>query len=644
MGQKRRLFFSVWLALILAMGVSTAMAGVVPGLLYDKASGEGSVRVIVQFRLTTLPEGQLESADAVASQRQDIAALRFSVLAELAGTSHRTTRAFETIPFVALEVAPDALSALEASPNVVAVEEDRLAGPSLSESVPLIQAPQAWAAGFDGTGIAVAILDTGVDKTHPFLSGKVFEEACYSSNGNCPNGLTAQTGSGAGVPCNYASGACRHGTHVAGIAAGAGAGAGVSFSGVAKGAQLMAVQVFSRFTGTNCIGGEDPCALSFTSDLIAGLERVFALRNQRTIASVNMSLGGGQFTSSSSCDSANAAQKAAIDNLRSVGIATVIASGNDGFTDGLSAPGCISTAVSVGSTTKADAISSFSNSASFLSLLAPGSSINSSVPGGGFAIFSGTSMATPHVAGAWAILKQKKPTATVDEALTALRSTGLPITDSRNGVITPRIQVFSALQSLGGGGAAAAITSPTPGSTLPGSTATFAWTAGSGALQYWLYIGTSPGGQELYSQSQGLNRSTTLSGFPTDGRTLYVRLWTESGTSGNWLFRDYIYTAASGGGGGAAAAITSPTPGSTLPGSTATFAWTAGSGALQYWLYVGSVQGGTDLYSQSQGLNRSLTLTGLPTDGLAIWVRLWTEIGTSGNWFFNDYMYTAALR
>ena len=439
---RRQMTRSVATVVLVVLGLApAAFAQVqVPPEVAQQAQINGSARVIVQLDLPVQPEGQLAQG-AVAFQRQAIAAAQAQLLAGLTGT-YQVLRQFETIPFVVLQAAPDALTALASSLPVVAIQEDRLEAASLSQSVPIVEGPGAWAAGYDGTGWTIAVLDTGVASGHPFLSGKVVSEACYSVNSNCPNGATTQLGPGAGAPCTYAASGCRHGTHVAGIAAGR----STTFSGVARGATVIAIQVFSRFTGANCVNaGEDPCALTALSDQIAALERVLTLRSSLNIAAVNMSLGGGRYTSQAACDADNAARKLAIDNLRSVGIAAVISSGNSGFTDALGAPGCISSAVSVGSTTKSDVVSSFSNSATFLALLAPGSAITSSVPGNGFAAFDGTSMAAPHVAGAWAIIKQRAPSASVTSVLSALRTRGLPVTDFRNGITVPRIRILQAL-------------------------------------------------------------------------------------------------------------------------------------------------------------------------------------------------------
>ncbi len=270
--------------------------------LLRTAEREGSVRVIVRLRTDFAPEGRLDRSEVV-DQRDEIRDARAGLQEDLGGTGYRVAREFETVPFVALEASPRALKAIRRSPLAGDVVGDRLNevyedkpvsgdldSNNLAESSPLIQAPTMWTNGFTGSGQTVAVLDTGVDSSHPFLGDRVAEEACYSANSNCPNGSTAQTGPGSGVNCTYAASGCRHGTHVAGIAAGQGS----SFSGVAKGADVMAVQVFSRFTGSTCGGGEDPCTLSHASDQIAGLERVYNLRSTRNFSSVNMSLGGGQ--------------------------------------------------------------------------------------------------------------------------------------------------------------------------------------------------------------------------------------------------------------------------------------------------------------------------------------------------------------
>ncbi len=423
--------------------------------LLAKAQAEGSVRVIVGLRASFQPEGLLENQAVVQTQRLSIAQMQDSLLSRMTAFNVTGVKQFRTIPFLGMEVDAAGLQFLQSSSEVASIQEDSLQAPSLAESVSLIGAPAAWAAGYSGTGQTVAILDTGVDKNHPFLSGKVVAEACYSTTGSigvisttstCPGGVARSTEAGSGVNCGAPG--CEHGTHVAGIAAGRSA----TTAGVARDANIIAIQVFSRITG--CTSGG--CVTAYVSDVILGLERVQALRSSHNIAAVNLSLGSGKFTSN--CDASQAAYKTAIDNLRSVGIATIVASGNDRYTGALSRPACISTAISVGSTgdgsssagstATVDVVSSFSNGSSFLHLLAPGQWIRSSIPGGGFADFPGTSMAAPHVVGALALLRSKAPNASVEQMLMALQSTGAPITDARNGITKPRIRVDAAATAL----------------------------------------------------------------------------------------------------------------------------------------------------------------------------------------------------
>jgi hypothetical protein len=222
--------------------------------------------------------------------------------------------------------------------------------------------------------------------------------------------------------------------------------------GVARGAGLISIQVFTRFNSSGSCGGQAPCTLSYPSDQIRAMERVLVLSETYDVASVNLSLGGGRYYDEASCDAAQPSRKAAIDNLRGAGIVVAAASGNNGYRDSMNAPACISSAVAVGATTDTDLVSGFSNIAGFVDLLAPGSSITSSVPGDGTATWSGTSMATPHVAGAWAVMQQFSPGGSVDAFLAVLRNSSEIVNDLRSGGTVTDMRRFNldlALDVLG---------------------------------------------------------------------------------------------------------------------------------------------------------------------------------------------------
>jgi subtilisin len=421
--------------------------------LIDSAQQTGGVRVIVGLKMPFRPEGKLNFADKL-KQRQAIEQKQESFFTHHQSKRLEKLKQFKTIPFVAFETDAPALEQLKSDPQIISIEEDELSPPMLAESTMQVGATKAWESGFSGAGQTIAIIDTGVDKNHPFLSGKVVSEGCYSSNYQnatslCPNGVTESTEPDSALNCPTTLNGCAHGTHVAGIAAGR----GPNMSGVAKDANLIAFQVFSKVNDAeDCGSTPAPCILTYVSDQIKALERVLALSNSMRIAAVNMSLGGGQYAAS--CDATQVARKAAIDNLRSAGIATIAASGNSSYSSAMGAPACISSTVSVGAVedgspgTTFDFVPNFSNASANLSLLAPGRWITSSVPNGGFSNYSGTSMATPHVAGAFAVLKQRAPDASVTKILTALTTSGLYVTDVRNNLAKPRIRIAEALRAL----------------------------------------------------------------------------------------------------------------------------------------------------------------------------------------------------
>jgi len=452
--KKKWFSYAIIVVLIFFPGVGPAQQASrprIPPAIRQKMQEKGVARVTVGLNIPWRAE-KLNPSDE-ARQRSDILAAQNSLLSELKGTNYKVIGQSKSTPFMDLEVDSAALSILEKSPlvktlsNEANIEFKRF----LYQSVPLIGGAAAFLAGYDGSGQTIVIIGTGIDADHPMLDGKVVAEACYQSNFACPNGQHAQFGTGAATTCIEFDD-CDHETHVAGIAAGlevTDPGTERTFSGVAKGAQIAAIRINSAAGNGNA------------SDLISSLDYVYTVfANEFTIAAVNLSFGADYYPDQALCDADFPSIKGQIDRLRAAGIPTIIASGNERHTDGISAPACISSAVSVGATTKADTIwnepspsTEGSNTAAYLSLLAPGAGIYGPEPGDQYCCTTGggTSDAAPHVAGAWAVLKQKKNNAKVGQVLNALQTTGVKITDTRSGAnnrVNCRIQIDQALTYL----------------------------------------------------------------------------------------------------------------------------------------------------------------------------------------------------
>src|SRR5205085_1333853 len=162
---------------------------------------------------------------------------------------------------------------------------------------------------------------------------------------------------------------------------------------------------------------------------------------------------------------------------------------------------------------------------------------------------------------------------------------------------------------------------------------------------------TTPTGGELYAAYQGVATSRSVSGLPTNGSTIYVRLL--SWINGGWHINSYTYMAATTTPTPTPtppptptpttplpSSITSPTPGSTLTSSSVTFTWTAGTGVTDRYLTVGTTPTGGELYAAYQGAATSRTISGLPRNGSTIYVRLLSWI--NGNWQINSYTYTSS--
>lgn len=313
-------------------------------------------------------------------------------------------RAFGSVGVVALAVDKDDTAAFwqatVAGPAALSTgEKIWLDGPveaRLDRSVPLVGAPEAWGAGYDGAGVTVAVLDTGYDPVHPDLAGLVTEARSFDGTGS------AVDGNG-------------HGTHVAATVAGSGAASDGTRRGVAPGARLLVGKVL------------DDSGQGQESWLLAGME--WAARSGADV--VNLSLGGGP------SDGSDLLSLMVNELTAETGTLFVIAAGNSGPSAGtIDTPGAADAALTVGNTDLDDHVIESSGRGPRLGdhavkpeLAAPGTDIVAARAAGTemgspvdehYTSATGTSMATPHVAGAAAILAQRHPDWTAEQLKAAL--------------------------------------------------------------------------------------------------------------------------------------------------------------------------------------------------------------------------------
>jgi subtilisin family serine protease len=422
------------------------------------ASSNQTVEAVVQYQL--LPAAEESEARAQAQgqyspeiTKQALATSRSSLIKYLADVSVEILTVYDYQPLVRVRLNAVQARDLGERPEIVNVhllelfsnEDSRSQAAALaterqtrqtslgleksqdSNTDGYVNADKAWARGYQGQGYAVAILDNGINATHEMFSGKIVTEGCFSSGAAtnaslCPSGANSSTGVGAAsTNCSSTLSVCEHGSHVAGIAAGNNHGTIFVNKGVAPEAKIVPVQVFHREISPNCDGASS-CLRASNFDIASALDWLIANATTFNVAAVNMSLGSGTYALY--CDSSSILT-AGINTLRKMNILTVIAAGNDGDLNVVSHPACIKSAVAVSSSIISVPDSSV-NQSPLVSLLAPGFLVYSAGGTGtsSYVFLSGTSMATPHVAGAAAVLRSRYPAATADQLQYAMVSTG----------------------------------------------------------------------------------------------------------------------------------------------------------------------------------------------------------------------------
>ncbi len=449
----RRLFvFLVLLLLAFPFLVSSAnpvRQATVEGLVVSELDENGEADVIVVLRE---PSGGL----VLSEQKKSIDAQEKNVISALSEDELDVKNKFSSTSGFSGKIKKSALNKLRFNRNVEGVFLDKQRTIDLSGSVPLVNATLVWplvynSSNITGDGETVCIVDTGVNYSHPDMGG--CSNATFLAGG-CDKVLS---GFDYVNDDNDPSDDHSHGTHVAGIVASNNS----IYRGVAPGARIVALKA------CNSAGS---CS---DSDITASIDWCVSNYSRFNISVISMSLGGGSY--SAHCDGSEPYFRNSVNSAVARNISVIASTGNDYSTSVIGAPACVANVTAVGSSTKADAISSFSNRNNITDLIAPGSSITSLDYQGTTRTMSGTSMAAPHVAGAFALLRQyyrvtQNRTLVPERIQDSLNFTGVSINDSAgNGVTYKRISLHGALVYLDPSPPNISITTPSNDSVVSAS-------------------------------------------------------------------------------------------------------------------------------------------------------------------------------
>lgn len=444
-------------------------------VLSDFADGKSTTRIIINMSkpVTFDRARSFKSDESRKKVRETVNTVQNRMISRMDSSRLRITNRFSYNFGISAEVTAKGLLELLEMDDVLLIEKDEILKLHLAQGIPLIVASSVRDT-YDGSGVAIAICDTGIDYSHPMLGG-----------GGFPNNKVIggrDTGDNDNDPMDFYG----HGTCCAGIAAGNIGTTGDYIGGVAPNAKLYALKVTQ--------GGGDS---AYYSDMLEAWEWCITHQNDdpsHPIMVISTSLGSGRYFST--CDGVYSAMTDAVANLTSASISLFVSSGNDGYCDAIGFPACISDVISVGAvydaalgtympciqpescattyetgncdtgsyatdSTAADTVPSYSNTALFLDLLAPSNrAYTTDIAGrGGYSnrdyddSFGGTSAACPYAAGAAASLQSAAKVVTgtfltPSKVRAKLTETGDGITDGKVSITTPRVNLAAAVNAL----------------------------------------------------------------------------------------------------------------------------------------------------------------------------------------------------